>query len=432
MKTRAVCVTALAVLLLAAAHAVALEIEGDPDAARPINERAVQAYGAGNYAEAARLFEETYEAYHHPQFLYNAGQCYRRAGNYDQAVPAYSRHLLEARAAGVEPDTTAYIHLGECMLRQNRRAEANQFFEQYLRREEQSSGRREIAEHAEVARRAIETGQPPSEQDRRDPDQLRQAQALFDRAMAAGRTDEARGAELFMEGWERFHMPEFLWNAAFYYEFADNLEQAATCFRQYLQTPGADPEGYFALGMVLINLGQAEEGCQQLEQYLRRSPRGRNVRGAREQIRLNSGGGAPGADDVRRAREEFATGQRLYREGQFQQALPHFTTAHELTQDRAAHFNICMCRQELGQWREAATQWDAYARAGDQGNDAVAHLFAARAMMEVDNPSGARQHVEAFLRLADQHELPNEQANRRYAEGLARNIEREETRLRGQ
>ncbi len=428
MKTGAVCVTVLAVLLLTAAHAAATGIEGDPEAARPINDRAVQAYGAGNYAEAARLFEQAYEAYHHPQFLYNAGQSYRRAGSYVEAVGAYSRHLLEAGSAGLQPDTTAYIHMGECMLRQNRRAEANQFFERYLREEEARSGRTDIPEDAEVARRAIATGQFPSEQDRRDPDQLRQAQALFDRARAVGSGDVARAAEMYMDGWRRYQMPEFLWNAAFYYQFADNLEQAAARFREYLQTPGADPEGYFALGMVLVSLGQSDEARQALERYLQLRPRGQNVRGAREQLRLLTEGSGPSADDVRRAREAFATGQRLYRAGQFQQALPHFTTAYQLTHDRAAHFNIAMCCQELHNWQEAANQWDAYARAGDQGGDAVTHLFAARAMLEVGNTSGARQHVQAFLRLADQHELPAEQANRRYAEGLTRDIDREEAR----
>ena len=61
-------------------------IEGDADAARPFFQQAQTAYTQGQYAQAAQLFQQAYDAWHHPAFLYNRGQALTRAASYQEAI----------------------------------------------------------------------------------------------------------------------------------------------------------------------------------------------------------------------------------------------------------------------------------------------------------------------------------------------------------
>src|SRR5688572_8873646 len=56
-------------------------------------ERATADYKAGNYAEAAAVYEEIYRITNNPVLLYNVGQAHRQAGNLEPALAAYRGYL---------------------------------------------------------------------------------------------------------------------------------------------------------------------------------------------------------------------------------------------------------------------------------------------------------------------------------------------------
>jgi len=77
----------------------------EPDAKSYFN-RARTAYALGRYAEAADLFEKTFEIKPDPAILYNAAQAHRLAGNKQKALVLYKSYLRlygeQANSAEVE------------------------------------------------------------------------------------------------------------------------------------------------------------------------------------------------------------------------------------------------------------------------------------------------------------------------------------------
>lgn len=416
MRKPLVYVAALALGLLWSGAALA-SYEGDPDAARPLNEQARQAYAAGNFAQAAPLFEQAFQAYQHPEFLYNRAQCLRRAEQHEQAIAAYQRYTRAGGQAAV-----AHIHIGECLLQLNRRDEATRAFRRYL--ELQPEG-----PHAAHAREAVESGRPPSEQDSRDPDRAREAQEYYDRVLRQYNRSEQAGelAQALVEGYEQYNMPEFLHSAAIGYHLAQQPRDAVPMYRRYLQTPAPDPEAWAELGDALAWLDDTEGMLQAYRRYLQLAPRGERAEEVRDLIAyyMEPSEEHPPREHLQEAREAVHRGQEHYDAGRVTEALREFQSAYERAPDRATLFNIAMCYTSLRNWREAAPRWVEYAQGGGRGRDAVAHLFAAQAFIGAGNPRMARGHLMEYLALADQHELPNEAADRRWAEGMLRDVGRE-------
>ncbi len=415
MRKPRVYVAALALGLLWSGAALASGYEGDPDAARPLNEQAARAYQAEDFAEAARLFGETYEAYQHPEFLFNAGQCYRRADQYEQAVAVYRRHVREAR----EPSPIAYLHIGDCLLLQGGHLiEAVRAFQQYLDYDLTS-------EHAAHARIAIGTGLP---YERHNPQLVQQVQDHYERAMElyAEPGQERQTAEHLIQGYESLHTGEFLYNAAGVYHMEQMWSNAAEAYRRYLRTPNPRPGAWVDLASCLYMAGDDEGARRAAHRYQSAVNRGPRWEEASDIIRATAGGDdAPSAGDRQSAAEAFQRGEQHYGRGELDEALREFRTAYQLAGDRAAQFNIGMCHTSARNWAEAAQHWSEYAQDGDQGADAVAHLFAAQACLEQDNADEARRHLQAYVQRADEHDLPNEAADRRWAEGMLRDAERE-------
>jgi tetratricopeptide (TPR) repeat protein len=87
---------ALAALVLAVSlHAAADEAS---DQARADFQKGQTEYNLGNYAAAARYFEETYRRKPVPALLFNIAQCYRFIGNLEKAVQTYRSYLRTAPA----------------------------------------------------------------------------------------------------------------------------------------------------------------------------------------------------------------------------------------------------------------------------------------------------------------------------------------------
>ena len=405
----------LAVALGLAWVGAASAIEGDPEAARPLNERAREAYAAGNFVEAAQFFEQSYQAYQHPEFIYNQAQCLRRASQNEAALTAYQRYVEAGGGAAV-----AHIQIGECLTALGRRDEARQAFERYLELEPEGP-------HAAQARQAIDSGQPPSEQDHRRPEEVRDAQTYYDRALEA--YNSSGDADAFIramrEGHERYNMPEFLLNAAGACQFELRHEDEAALRRQYAETPGAPADAWYQAGNACLLANDHDGALQAYQRYLRLEPQGEHAADAGEMIhRLESPTQPHSMEQIEQAREAVRRGQEHYDAGRVQEALREFEQAHQLAADRQTYFNICMCYTSLRQWPEATRHWETYLRSGELGHDAVGHLFAAQAYAGAGSRTEARRHIDRYIELADQNELPNEEADTRWAQGMRGDTER--------
>ena len=86
--------TAIAVLWLRTASALAQAPSPQAMAtAQQLFAKATTAYNLQRFDEAVALFSQAYEAWPHPDFLYNIAQSYRLAKNCKQALPYYKRFL---------------------------------------------------------------------------------------------------------------------------------------------------------------------------------------------------------------------------------------------------------------------------------------------------------------------------------------------------
>jgi hypothetical protein len=81
----------LALLSLVAVGRVAFA--DDTSAAREHYHRGTKLYDVRKYKEAAKEYEEAYEAKDDPALLFNIGQAHRLAGDYDEAIAAYLAFL---------------------------------------------------------------------------------------------------------------------------------------------------------------------------------------------------------------------------------------------------------------------------------------------------------------------------------------------------
>jgi len=71
------------------------------------------------------------------------------------------------------------------------------------------------------------------------------------------------------------------------------------------------------------------------------------------------------ADDRARAAEAFAAAQRAFEDEDYKEALRLFRAAFEAAPTATVRFNIGVCLERLGRFREAATEYDAAAEAED-------------------------------------------------------------------
>ncbi|MBX3125753.1 MAG: tetratricopeptide repeat protein [Polyangiaceae bacterium] len=97
------------------------------------------------------------------------------------------------------------------------------------------------------------------------------------------------------------------------------------------------------------------------------------------------------------AKAQFAEGQRAFDRKDFDEALRHFRRAFELHRHDAVRFNIAVCFERLGRFREALEQYEAAAQSSEldakQKQRATTKIDALRAelgTLEVDgSPMGA-------------------------------------------
>jgi tetratricopeptide (TPR) repeat protein len=384
---------------------------GNREEGTTFERQAVSAFQEHQYAEAARLFEQAWQAYQHPRYQFNIGQCYRHAQQWAQAVEAYRRRLDLDPA----PPNYIYAHLGHCLLQAGQREEANAALRHYLELEPQG-------DLAEQVQQAIDSGQWPADAGRRPPEAVEAARAVHDRAQQlADQGQYQQAAEAFMEGYRQHgEIHELLLNAGLCYLWAGRLEQAIEALNQYLETPGADPAALAHLAEARIEEGDLPAARDTYQQYLQRDPDGQFAQQARRVIqfvgRLDP---MPTRANVAEAKEHIARAQTHGRARRYRQALEEFEAAYAIIPSPTTRYNIAVCHWRMGRPAQALPLLQEYMeQMGDQGDDASVHLDLAQCLVDLRRNDEAMEHINAYRRLADAAELPHEERNREWATEL--------------
>ena len=393
---------------------------GDADAARPHWQQARSAYVDGQYRDAVRGLERAYEIYQHPFIQFNLGQSHRRLGNFEEALTAYNRYI--ETSAAQDRVNRVYVFIGECHLGLDRREQANQAFRRYLALEE-------AGEMAEQVRRAIETGEPVSEQDRRDPEQVRLARDLTRRADAMWEAEQyQQAAELFLSGYGRWpEMHELLYNAALAYMDGELWQQAAETYQRYVRTPGAEHDAWAFLAECLHEEWNLAGALEAYQRYLQLEPTGTYADYAREYVQSiapsphgRSVTDRPTDEELLNAEQHYSQGVDHFENGDYEQARRAFEVAYMAVPDRNLYFNMGRCDEELGNWAAARTCYQGFLEAGDESTAAVVHLFLARVLLRLNQRSEASRPIRTYVDRARTEELPNEAADLAWARELLR------------
>ncbi|HVR60373.1 MAG TPA: hypothetical protein VMU50_00665 [Polyangia bacterium] len=79
------------------------------ESARRLYQEAMSAYGLGDYAQAADLYEKAFAAKADPALLYNAAQAHRMAGHGDRALELYRNYLRLFPAGDQSADAQRHV-----------------------------------------------------------------------------------------------------------------------------------------------------------------------------------------------------------------------------------------------------------------------------------------------------------------------------------
>ena len=359
--------------------------KGDKAAAKLHWDRATELKVQRKYEEAVKEIEEAYKLWQHPDFLHGIGQLYRLAEKYDQAAAAYRRYL----DAKPNADPLTWALLGECLLLAGKRTEANQAFDKYLKLEKNKPFTKQVQD-------SLKSGKPPSDQDKRDPETVKQAQALHDQAKKlSGEARWGEAAKLYMQGWDKFKMPEMLWNAGqCYYNDTDSYE-AARVLEQYVNTPAAQEKAWQLLAWCYDTQGMLTKSRDAWQRYLKAFPNGQFVAEANNYISTPQSQ----MEKRKQASKLFNEADKHYKAGRYREALKGYQDAQNTLPHPSTAFNIARCYQKLQQWREALKQYEDVL-AEDEKNHPDAHLRAAECLLEMNMPNTAEYHINLFKKQA--------------------------------
>jgi len=354
---------------------------GNAAASKPHWERAKQLKAQRKYEEAIKEVEKAYKLWQHPTFLHAIGTLSRLAEKYDEAADAYKRYFK----AHPKADPRSLVLLGECLLRVGKRTEANQVFEKYLKLEKNRALANQVKD-------SIKTGKPPSAQDKRDPEKVKQAQALHDQAKKLSKkTQYGEAAKLYMQGWDKFKMPEMLWNAGLSYFDNGDFYEAAKVFEQYVKTPAAKEWAWELLACCYDTLGMVTKTRDAWQRYLKAFPKGRYVAEANNYINTPQNQ----MEKRKRAAALFTQADKHYKAGRYREALKSYQNAQNTLPHPCTAFNIARCYQRLQEWKNALKQYqDVLAK--DEKNYPDAHLRAVECLLEMNMPNTAEHHINLF------------------------------------
>jgi tetratricopeptide (TPR) repeat protein len=112
-----------ALVLLAVLSAAAPALADDVTSARAHYKRGTTLYDLGKYREAAREYEAAFEAKDDPALLFNIGQAYRLARDYDEAIRAYKSFLRRLPNSPNRPTVEARLRESQALLERRRESE---------------------------------------------------------------------------------------------------------------------------------------------------------------------------------------------------------------------------------------------------------------------------------------------------------------------
>lgn len=391
----------IAAVIVCAPAVAGEEYPGDSEQGTQLERQAVAQFQEHQYVAAARLFEQAWQAYQHPRYQYNVGQCYRHAQRWDEAVAAYDRRLDLEPA----PSNYIYAHVGYCHLQARRREEADQAFRRYL----------ELEPNGDVAvqvRHALETGHWP-EEERRPPEAVQAAREIHDRARQLSDAGEfQQAAEAYMEGYgQHTQIHELLLDSGICYMWARRTEQAIEALTQYLETPGADTAAIAHLAECHIAEGDLPAARNVYQRYLDQDPNGQFAQEARQVVRFISRlNPMPTRANLAEAKEHIARANEHALAGRYNQAQREYEAAYEIVPVPSARYNIGLCHSHRRQYDEALTLFLQYIeQAGDEGANASVHVDVAQCLAELNRDEDAMHHIRAYRARADAAELPREQ-----------------------
>jgi tetratricopeptide (TPR) repeat protein len=386
----------------AEAAATPASYPGDPEEGTQLERRAVRAFQEHNYVEAARLFLEAWDAYQHPRYQFNVGQCCRHAGRWQQAVTAY-RQRLE-----LEPPPPNYIHahIGYCLLRAGQREEANQAFSRYLELEPDG-------DMAPQVRRAMETGQWPEGGDRRPAAMVEAARRVHERAgQLVDQAQYREAAEAYVEGYRQCgEVHELLMNAAQCYLWAGQVEQAIETINRYLETPSPDPEGYAILADIREAEGDLGAVLAAYRRYLELAPDGNRALMAQGIVRhLSRLDPMPTRQQAAVAKQHFYRAHELFGARRYNDALREYLQAWEGWPTPIIRYDIGVCYYYTNRLEEALGCFTEYVQVmGDEGRQASTHLDIAQVLADMGRNEEAMRHIRAYRRRAEVADLPDEE-----------------------
>lgn len=374
---------------------------GNQEEGTQLERRAVRAFQERRYAEAARLFGQAWEAYQHPRYQYNLGQCSRHAERWLQAVAAYRRRLE------LQPPPLNFIHahIGYCLLRAGRREEANQALRRYL--ELEPSG-----DVAPQVRQALESGRWPEDAGPRPAQTVEAARRIHERAdQLCEQAQFRQAAEAYMEGYRQHNtIHEFLMNASLCYLWARQVDQATETINQYLRTPSPDPEAYAILADCRETEGDLAAVLEAYRRYLQLAPDGDRALIARRVVgSLSRFDEMPTRQQATEAKQHLNRANQHAQAGRHNQAIRAYLDAWAGWPTPTIRFNLGLCYYHTRRYDEALTALTAYMeQMGDEGNYASVHLDIADVLVALDRNDEAMQHIRTFRRRAEAADLPRE------------------------
>ena len=101
------------------------------------------------------------------------------------------------------------------------------------------------------------------------------------------------------------------------------------------------------------------------------------------------------ADAAKEARDAFANGEQAFAADDYELALHHFRTAMELAPHDAVRFNLAVCFERLGRFREAVEEYAAAARSPqlDRAQACASGADQPRTARHLLRGSGGRQAI---------------------------------------
>jgi len=384
--------------------------------------RAQQAYLKNQYMEAAELFEKANKTWSHPAMPWNIATCYRKAKKYDKAANGY-RQFIKVWKKKDDDYANAHLYLGDCLLLRGKVKDARTAYGAFAKLKPKSS----LVRHIE---QCLKTGKPLSEMDKRDAEQVKQARALHERARKL--YEEAKCAEaatLYMQGWQKFKMPEMLSNAGECYLLLLTWNKAAEVLEQRLALPAPEQKAYRYLAWSYHHLGNFAKARATYERYLKAYPNGSHAAEAHEYVKLHTQPGAAQRTQQqwKASRDAIAQAEKDYKLGRYQQALVEFQRAEKAVPLRATAFNIGLCFEQLQQYDAALRRYDALLRERDMAEDGLIRLRAAECCLKEHDPAEAAKHIEAFQSKYNPA-LPNAPANLAWANQLMAKIKKAKQR----